>query len=67
MYNYLEEQREEFFNFKDDQGLIKFNELTNTGDKLSQCFENDENIDEQMKKWNKKMISILYVFVHYLL
>ena len=64
-FNYLwndatvnEKQRYEVFNFKDTDGLLKFNELT-SADTLSACF-NCGDIKVGGKKWLKAFKTILH-------
>ena len=47
--------RTEVYNFKNKECQQKFLEVTNNTTKLSDCFDNDENIHNQGRKWFKSL------------
>ena len=50
--------RQEMFNLKNRENQQKFFLLTNETDGYTKCFKNsDEDIDVQLRKWNKKLQS----------
>jgi hypothetical protein len=53
-----EKQRYEIFNFKDPEGIIRFNELTSS-DTLSSCM-GDSDARQSGKKWLKIFRNILH-------
>ena len=53
-------ERNEHFNFKNVDCQMKFRELTNVTDKLTKCFENNSNLNQQSKTWFKELNSIFH-------
>ena len=51
-------ERQEMFNFKNEDGQKTFFSLTNNTTKLSKCFETIENVDTQAQKWFKELNSM---------
>ena len=51
-------ERKEVFNFKNLDCQETFFKLTNNTTTLSECFETDENVENQSKKWFKHLNSI---------
>ena len=52
-------QRQEFFNFKDAEGLKKFKEITTNTTYLSEVFKEDEDIKVQTKIFLKRLGTII--------
>ena len=53
----LEHERKEMFNFKNLESQKTFLNLTNNTTALSKCFETDDNVEKQSKKWFKHLNS----------
>ena len=51
------EERIEFYNYKDDEGLGKFYDLTSEYNTLSKCFEDNNEFLTQAQKWFKTLNS----------
>ena len=51
--------RNEFFNFKDQEGQFKFKEFTSQSNQLSACFISDSPFNVQSKRWQHKLNSYI--------
>ena len=50
----IKKTREEFYNFKNVEGQIKFKQLSDKTSRFTNCFsDNDLSVSEQVKQWNK--------------
>ena len=52
-------ERIEVFKFKSTEGLENFKHILNTEDRLTQCFNNEEDVDKQVERWYEVFSSIL--------
>ena len=51
--------RNEFFNFKNPEGIKKYTDFTNNSKKLSECFEGEASFNGQFKIWQHTLNSFL--------
>ena len=52
-------ERKVMFNYKDEEALSHFKNVTTNTNELSDCFRNEESLDKQAKKWIKTLKSFL--------